>query len=85
MKNEDFAWLNEKKQDDEFAKDIISRLLGKITELEKTVTGHATSGTFLKQNSGAVSDTQSNFGFDRQSSVGSFQHKLGASAINKLK
>lgn len=48
MKNEDFAWLNEKKQDDEFAKDIIGKLLSKITELEKTVTGHATSGTFTK-------------------------------------
>jgi len=48
MKNEDFAWLNEKKQDDEFAKDIIGKLLSKITELEKTVTGHATTGTFTK-------------------------------------
>jgi len=47
LKNEDFAWLTEKKEDD-FAKDIISRLLHKINELERTVTGHAGSGTFTK-------------------------------------
>jgi len=38
LKNEDFAWLSEKKQTDDFAKDIVSSLLHKITELEHSVT-----------------------------------------------
>ena len=83
MKNEDFAWLNEKKQDDEFAKDIISRLLHKITELERTVTTDVNSAVYTRPpiNDNA-SDTRSNF--DRQSSVSSFG-RLGSGALSKLK
>jgi len=62
VKNEDFAWLNEKKQEDEFSKDIISRLLNKITELERTVTTDVNSAVYMKPPiSDAVSDTRSNF------------------------
>jgi hypothetical protein len=83
MKNEDFAWLNEKKQDDEFAKDIISRLLHKITELERTVTTDVNGAVYTRPpaNEGA-SDSRSNF--DRASSVGSFS-RLGTGALGKLK
>merc|ERR1711893_188460 len=46
QKNEDFAWLNEKKGDSDLAKDIVTDLLGKITELEHKVTGDVRSDLF---------------------------------------
>jgi hypothetical protein len=54
LKNEDFAWLSEKKQDD-FAKDIVTTLLHKITELEHSVTNDVRSDLFVKQG-GMLSD-----------------------------
>lgn len=52
QKNEDFAWLNEKKQQDEISKDIVSRLLSKITELEHNVTTDVRNEVFTKGHSG---------------------------------
>ena len=67
LKNEDFAWLTEKKQDD-FAKDIVTTLLHKITELEHSVTNDVRSDLFARP-SGVLSDAHSNF--DRRSSSNS--------------
>merc|ERR1712165_214330 len=47
LKNEDFAWLTEKKTD-EFSKDIVTTLLHKITELEHTVTTDTRTELFAK-------------------------------------
>lgn len=67
LKNEDFAWLSEKKQTDDFAKDIVSSLLHKITELEHSVTNDVEQKYFMKEHGRAEepSETQS---FGRQSS-----------------
>ena len=64
LKNEDFAWLNEKKADSEFAKDIVTDLLHKITELEHKVTGDVRSDLFSKTAGGREdqSDMRSNVG-----------------------
>lgn len=49
LKNEDFAWLTEKKSDGDFTKDIVTDLLHKITELEHRVTGDVRSDLFANQ------------------------------------
>lgn len=90
LKNEDFAWLNEKKTNDDFAKDIVSSLLFKITELERTVTTDVRSDVFARPPVGA-GDTNSDSrsaaggGFDRMSSVASFRPKVARDVIKKLK
>lgn len=67
QKNEDFAWLTEKKTDD-FAKDIVTSLLHKITELEHTVTGDTRNELFSKPpgygREHTNSDAHSTFGGD---------------------
>ena len=72
LKNEDFAWLTEKKTDD-FAKDIVTTLLHKITELEHTVTTDTRTDLFAKPPGGdqdGISDGRSSAGgFARQSSA----------------
>lgn len=87
LENEDFAWLNEKKQEDEFAKDIVTRLLHKITELEHNVTTDVRNDVFAKgkdvRDNDTYSEAQSNF--DRQSSVNSFRPKLGRDILKKIK
>ena len=81
MKNEDFAWLNEKKTDSEFAKDIVSDLLHKITELEHKVTGDVRSEMFAKPSGMERGDTESDIrsgigsAVNRQTSVQSFRMK----------
>lgn len=87
LKNEDFAWLTEKKQDkDEFSKDIVTTLLHKITELEHKVTTDVRSDLFQKPVRGhedKESDATSNF--DRQSSVNSMRPKFTRNLLKKLK
>ena len=89
MKNEDFAWLNEKKQTDEFAKDIVSSLLFKITELERTVTTDVRNDVFIRPpvaGGDTASDNRSaTGGFERMSSVASFRPKVARDVIKKLK
>ena len=82
LKNEDFAWLNEKKADSEFAKDIVTDLLHKITELEHKVTGDVRSDLFQKP-AGGREETQS----DMRSNVGSAftRQRSGGSAIGVKK
>lgn len=85
LKNEDFSWLTEKKSDD-FAKDIVTTLLHKITELEHKVTTDVRSDMFAKP-SIRDNDTQSDMtsNFDRQSSVNSMRPKFNRNMLNKLK
>ena len=89
LKNEDFAWLNEKKQTDEFAKDIVSSLLFKITELERTVTTDVRNDVFIRPpvaGGDTASDNRSaTGGFERMSSVASFRPKVARDVIKKLK
>lgn len=85
LKNEDFSWLTEKKTDD-FAKDIVTTLLHKITELEHKVTSDVRSDIFAKppgREADNTSDMTSNF--DRQSSVNSMRPKFNRQMLNKLK
>lgn len=86
QKNEDFAWLNEKKGDSDLAKDIVTDLLGKITELEHKVTGDVRSDLFNRPaglergDTVSRSDMRSAIGsaVNRQSSVASYRFsKLG--------
>jgi len=85
---EDFAWLTEKKTENEFAKDIVSQLLHKITDLEHKVTGDVRTDMFSKMPGPGVedftSDGRSAAGFDRQSSVASFRPKVGRDILKKL-
>jgi len=85
LKNQDFAWLTEKKQDD-FAKDIVTSLLHKITELEHQVTGDAKSELFAREGQGRVdqfSDTHTQF--DRMSSQISQRPTVTRDMLKKLK
>lgn len=86
LKNQDFAWLTEKKQDD-FAKDIVTSLLHKITELEHSVTGDVRSELFAREGQGKIdhgSETQSQF--DRMSSqVSQRPSGLNRDVLKKLK
>lgn len=81
MKNEDFAWLNDKKTDSEFAKDIVTDLLHKITELEHKVTGDVRTEMFARpagaERGDTMSDARSALGsaVNRQTSVQSFRMK----------
>jgi hypothetical protein len=57
LKNEDFAWLNEKKEKEDFQKDIVRDLLAKITDLEQKVVGDVRADTFSKPPGLAREDT----------------------------
>ena len=93
MKNEDFAWLTEKKAEGDFAKDIVTDLLHKITELEHRVTGDVRSDLFVNQQPMQRGDTNSDVrsaagasSVNRQSSVASFmKNRNPREFLKKLK
>jgi len=89
LMTEDYAWLTEKKTETDFAKDIVSQLLHKITDLEHKVTGDVRTDMFSKMPGGpgmdSETDGRSAAGFDRQSSIASFRPKVGRDVLSKLK